>query len=309
MKMCQGSGRVHNASRRVAGQCVKGATGVRQGRICLSLPKGKGTGKEILQLGHWVENPPPTAGNVPLTTRKPQVVPPRSPPGAGVWSPPTPESPPSPPSEESVKALQLLQSVLTPEDFSKYEKKLMPPKQQELVKLRERELLEAVERQANYEKRAQKHLEMIAKHEHNLTQQKAMLESVRTRLAEVRDTVGALGALVSETREPPMYPVVPPLLPPRELPPLEDQGILPPLNFAQEFLPIDTPCTIHTQYDLDTDMEDETGTVQSKSNKKRVLMKLKLLSSYLLFKERPGSMNPVLARILLAPLQSCRLEA
>ena len=34
----------------------------------------------------------------------------------------------------------------------------------------------------------------------------------------------------------------------------------------QEFLPIDTPCTIHTQYDLDTDMEDGTGPVQSKTN-------------------------------------------
>ena len=89
---------------------------------------------------------------MPPTTRRPQVVPPRGPPGAGAGSPPTPESPPSPPSEELVKALQLLQSVLTPEDFfSKYEKKLVPPKQQERVKLRERELLEAVERQANYE--------------------------------------------------------------------------------------------------------------------------------------------------------------
>ena len=87
----------------------------------------------------------------------------------------------------------------------------MPPKQQERVKLRERELLEAVERQANYEKLEQKHLEMIAKHEHNLAQQKAILETVRTQLAEVRDTVSALRALVSETREPPNNPVVPPL--------------------------------------------------------------------------------------------------
>ena len=45
------------------------------------------------------------------------------------------------------------------------------------------------------------------------------------------------------------------------------------------FLPIDTPCTMHTQQDLDTDMEDETGPVQSKTNKKRVLMKLKGSSS------------------------------
>ena len=50
-------------------------------------------------------------------------------------------------------------------------------------------------------------------------------------------------------------------------------------------MPIDTPCTIHTQYDLDKDMEDETGPVQSKTNKKRVLMKLK--GSSLLFEEIP----------------------
>ena len=92
-------------------------------------------------------------------------------------------------------------------------------KQQERVKLLERELLEAVERQANYEKQEQKHLEMIAKHEHNLAQQKAMLESVRSQLAEVRDTVGALTALVSETKEPPISSIVPPLPPPREPPP------------------------------------------------------------------------------------------
>ena len=60
---------------------------------------------------------------------------------------------------------------------------------------------------------------------------------------------------------------------------MDSGGILPTLGSAQEFLPIDTPCTIHTQYDLDTDMEDETGPVQSKTNKKRVLMKLKGSSS------------------------------
>ena len=47
-----------------------------------------------------------------------------------------------------------------------------------------------------------------------------------------------------------------------------------PLAVRRIFCRIDTPCTIHTQYDLDTDMEDETGPVQSKTNKKSVLMKL-----------------------------------
>ena len=180
--------------------------------------RGKGNWKVDVAVGPLGRKPPQTAGNVPPTTRRPQVVPPRGPPGAGVGSPPAPETPPSPPSEELVKALQLLQSVLSPEDFSKYEKKLVPPKQQERVKLRERELLEVVERQANYEKQEQKHLEMIAKHEHNLAQRKAMLDSVRTQLAEVRDTVGALRALVSETKEPPINSIVPPLPPPREPP-------------------------------------------------------------------------------------------
>ena len=130
--------------------------------------KGKGDGK-FAPLGR---KPPSAAGQVPPTTRKPQVVPPRGPPGAGVGSPPAPETPPSPPSEELVKALLLLQSVLSPEDFSKYEKKLVPPKQHQRVKFREREHLEAVERQASYEKQEQKHLELIAKHEHNLAQQR-----------------------------------------------------------------------------------------------------------------------------------------
>ena len=212
--------------------------------------KGKGNGKVDVAVGPLGRKPPQTAGTVPPTTRRPQVVHPRGPRGAGVGSPPTPESPPSPPSEELVNALQLLQSVLTLEDFSKYEKKLVPPKQQERVKLRERELLEAVERQANYEKQEQKHLEMIAKHEHNLAQQKRMLESVRSQLAEVRDTVGALRALVSETKEPPINSIVPPLSPPREPPPpLEPGGVLPTLGRAQDFLPIDSS---YTQIDLDT---------------------------------------------------------
>ena len=60
---------------------------------------------------------------------------------------------------------------------------------------------------------------------------------------------------------------------------MDTGGILPTLGSAQDFWPIDTPCTIHTQYDLDTDMEDETGPVQSKTNKKRVLMKHKESSS------------------------------
>ena len=65
--------------------------------------KGKGDGK----FGPLGRKPPPAAGNVPPTTRKPQVVPARGTPGAGVGSPPAPET-------QLVKALQLLQSFLSP---------------------------------------------------------------------------------------------------------------------------------------------------------------------------------------------------
>ena len=60
---------------------------------------------------------------------------------------------------------------------------------------------------------------------------------------------------------------------------MKDGPILPTLGSAQDFLPIDASCTYHTQIELDTDMEEETGTVQSKGNKKRALMKLKGTSS------------------------------
>ena len=114
MRMCLGSGRVHTALQRGAGRCVNGATGVaRQGMMRPSLLKSKGNGKADVTTGPLGRKPPQTASSVPPTTRRPQVVPPRGPPGAGVGSPPTPETPPSPPPEELVKALQLLQCILT----------------------------------------------------------------------------------------------------------------------------------------------------------------------------------------------------
>ena len=46
--------------------------------------KGKGNGQGDVAVGPLGRKPPPTAGNVPPTARKPQVVPPRGPPGAGL---------------------------------------------------------------------------------------------------------------------------------------------------------------------------------------------------------------------------------
>ena len=84
------SGRVHNVSRRVAGQCAKGCYrcgAAREDMPVSSRGKEKGLGKGILQLGHWVGKPPPTARNVPPTTRKPQAVPPRCSLWSGGWEP------------------------------------------------------------------------------------------------------------------------------------------------------------------------------------------------------------------------------
>ena len=87
-------------------------------------------------------------------------MPPPDPPGALVDLPPAPPppSPPLHPSEDMVKALKLLQSVVTPEDFFKYEKEIVV------------ELFEAVQREI-MEKQEQKHLEHIQKHQHNVDQQ------------------------------------------------------------------------------------------------------------------------------------------
>ena len=81
-----------------------------------------------------------------MSDRQPQVVLPRGPPGAGAGLPAAPEAPPS---EDMVKALKLLQSVMTPEDFSKYEKKLVvfQWKEEQRVKLREQELFETLQRE------------------------------------------------------------------------------------------------------------------------------------------------------------------
>ena len=158
--------------------------------------KGKGKGKEKGDHVHGPlgRKPLAPAGIVPRTVneKKPQV-PPRGPPGAGVGSPPAPETPPS---EDMIKALKLLQSVMSAD--SKNEKLVVPPpKEKERVKLGEQELFEKVQKE-----KEQMHLEQIKKHEHNLQQQKVMLEDVLTRLEAVKDEVKALRALLSERKEP-----------------------------------------------------------------------------------------------------------
>ena len=108
------------------------------------------------------------------------------------------------PSEGMVKALKLLQNVMTREDFSKYEKMVMPPptKKEEKKKLREEELWRQCQKEESLKKQVQMHLEQVKKHEHNLEQQKMMLADVQLRLESVSLEVKALRALVAETKEP-----------------------------------------------------------------------------------------------------------
>ena len=118
-----------------------------RGDALLPPRKGKGRGKGERPQGPLGRQPPAPDGAVPPTVsdRQPQVLPPRGPPGAGVGSPHVQEAPPS---EDMVKALKLFQSVMTPEDFSKKEKKLVvPPRKEERVKLREQGLFETVQRE------------------------------------------------------------------------------------------------------------------------------------------------------------------
>ena len=101
MKMCLGSGRARTALRNAAGQCVQDVISAQ------NLEKGKGKGKEKSDHLHdpLGRKPPAPGGTVPPTVneKKPQVVPPRGPPGAGDGQPPAQEIPPS---EDMIKALK-----------------------------------------------------------------------------------------------------------------------------------------------------------------------------------------------------------
>ena len=122
--------------------------------------------------------------------------------------------------------LQLLQSILSPEDFSKYEKVLSPPKA-EKTKRREEALLEKVQTQERLEKQEMGHVEQISKHEYNLEQERKMLQEVRSTLATVRDEVVALRALVADPTEPSGHEIQPPLPPPLHPPPVIEEVVEP----------------------------------------------------------------------------------
>ena len=156
---------------------------------------------------------------------------------AGVGTPPRDTDSPVLPGE-LLGALKLLQTVMSPEDFSKYEKLVAPPSKEERTKEREQLLWEKVQSQNRLRKQEAGHVEQIAKLEADAEKQRAMLQSVREQFEAVNDEVCALRALVADPSVPTgPAPEPPPLPAPRTPPPS-----------SQDLLDIATP--------LDEDMDD-----------------------------------------------------
>ena len=128
---------------------------------------------------------------MPPTVREPRVVPPRGPPGAGVGTPPG-DADSSVLPGDLLGALKLLQTVMSAEDFSKYEKMVTPPSEEERTKEREQLLWVKVQSQNRLRKQEAGHVEQIAKLEADAAKQRTMLQGVREQLEAVNDEVCAL---------------------------------------------------------------------------------------------------------------------
>ena len=99
-------------------------------------------------------------------------------------------------------ALELLWAVMSVEDFSKYEKMVLPPSKEERTKEREQLLWEKVQFQNRLRKQEAGHVEQIAKLEADAAKQRTMLQGVRKQLEAVNDEVCALRALVADPSVP-----------------------------------------------------------------------------------------------------------
>ena len=163
---------------------------------------------------------------MPPTVREPHVVPARGPPGAGVGTPPNDVDSAVLPGE-LLGALKLLQTVMSEEDFSKYEKMVVPPSKEERTKEREQLLWEKVQSQNRLRKQEAGHVDQIAKLEADAAKQRTMLQGVREQLEAVNDEVCALRALVADPSSPSgQPPETPPLPAPRTPPPPQTQDLL-----------------------------------------------------------------------------------
>ena len=150
-------------------------------------------------------DPPPAPSRVPPTVsnKEPRVVPPKGPPGAGAGVGPSHSASENKvASEDWLEALQLLQTVMSAEDFFKYEKMVVLPKREEQTKEREQLLWEKVLSQNRLLKLEAGHVEQIAELEAQGSQQRTMLQEVREQLEAVNDEVCALRAVVADPSSP-----------------------------------------------------------------------------------------------------------
>ena len=153
------------------------------------------------------------------------MVPPRGPLGAGVVTPLAAADSPVAPGD-LLRALKLLQTVMSAEDFSKYEKMVVPPSKEERTKEREQLLWEKVQFQNRLRKQEAGHVQQIAKLEADATKQRTMLQGVRGQLEAVNDEVCVMRALVADPSLPTGPAPEPPLPPPRTPPPPQTQDFL-----------------------------------------------------------------------------------
>ena len=195
---------------------------------------GRSRGRSKGPLGR---DPPLGPSNVPPTVREPRVVPPRGPPGAGFGTPPKDADSAVLPGE-LLGALKHLQTVMSAEDFSKFEKLVAPPSKEERTKEREQLLWEKVQSQNRLRKQETGHVEQIAKLEADAAKQRTMLQGVREQLEAVNDEVCALRALVADPSVLTVPTPEPPPLPAPRIPPPPSRDLL---DIAQP---------------LDQDMED-----------------------------------------------------
>ena len=159
---------------------------------------------------------------MPPTVREPRIVPPRGPPGAGVGNPPGDADSSALPGE-LLGAVKLLQTVMSAEDFSKYEKLVAPPSKEERTKEWEQLLWEKVQSQNRLRKQETGHVEQIAKLEADAAKQRTIFQGVREQLEAVNDEVCALRALVADPSVPTgPVPEPPPLPAPRTPPQSQD---------------------------------------------------------------------------------------
>ena len=137
--------------------------------------------------------PPPARNNVPPTRSSgpgPQTVPPRnlgnvpppqrSPPGAGV-GPISADIGKKDEGGDLVQALSLLQKIMTPEDFVKYQLLVSPKPKPKPEKTREQELADKVKSLERYRSQEASHKGMIDKLELDLQRQRNMLRGLSSR--------------------------------------------------------------------------------------------------------------------------------